>query len=422
MATRLGDMAVGSTVKTKVDGTLRDFIIVQQGNPNTGIYDASCDGTWVLMNDIYENREWNDRASNSYAYSTIQAYLNSTFLNLFESVIKDAIKQVKIPYWKGVGTSGHLSTGLGGFPTKVFLLSATETSFNVGTMPRGEGAELAYFNGCSDDSADSKRIAYLNGTAVFWWLRTPALDADYGIIGISSSGGPANHIYDNPSGVRPAFILPSTLLVSDNGTLNVSPTITTDAADLGEQNEPFTVDYTVTDDNDDLMTVTEKLDGEVKQTRTEVPSETALTVDWLKGKAGYQQVLNGSHTLTIEASDGVLTATKSITFTKNVTRAVLSLAQPLTADDTITVAALTLEGSFPADMSLTVEMTNNALDDSPVWETVTDIQRGESRAFVHHAFTNKTAARGFAFNYKVTIARGKSGTEGNLIMIGGVIG
>ncbi len=70
------------------------------------------------------------------------------------------------------------------------------------------------------------------------------------------------------------------------------------------------------------------------------------------------------------------------------------LAGPaLTADDTITVAAMTLEGSFPADMSLTVELTNNALDDAPVWENCTDIQRGESRAFAHHAFTNKTAAR-----------------------------
>lgn len=83
---------------------------------------------------------------------------------------------------------------------------------------------------------------------------------------------------------------------------------------------------------------------------------------------------------------------------------------------------MTLEGNFPADMSLTVKLTNNARDDAPVWETVTDIRCGESRAFVYHAFTNKTAARGFAFNYKVTIARGKSGTEGNLTMIGGVIG
>ena len=49
METRLGDMAVGSTVKIKVDGTLRDFIIVQQGNPDSTISDSSCDGTWVLM-------------------------------------------------------------------------------------------------------------------------------------------------------------------------------------------------------------------------------------------------------------------------------------------------------------------------------------------------------------------------------------
>ena len=83
---------------------------------------------------------------------------------------------------------------------------------------------------------------------------------------------------------------------------------------------------------------------------------------------------------------------------------------------------LTLEGSFPADMSLTVEMTNNARDDAPVWENCTDIQRGESRAFAHHAFTNKTAAKGAAFNYKVTITRGESGVGGNITMIGGVIG
>lgn len=42
---KLGDMAVGSTVKIKVNDTLRDFLIVQQDNPDTSIYDASCDGT-----------------------------------------------------------------------------------------------------------------------------------------------------------------------------------------------------------------------------------------------------------------------------------------------------------------------------------------------------------------------------------------
>ena len=50
---KLGARAVGSIVKIKVNGASKDFIVVQQGNPNTGTYDASCDGTWLLMKDIY---------------------------------------------------------------------------------------------------------------------------------------------------------------------------------------------------------------------------------------------------------------------------------------------------------------------------------------------------------------------------------
>ena len=41
----LSSKAVGSIVKIKVNGTLRDFIVVQQGKPSS-IYDESCNGTW----------------------------------------------------------------------------------------------------------------------------------------------------------------------------------------------------------------------------------------------------------------------------------------------------------------------------------------------------------------------------------------
>lgn len=191
---------------------------------------------------------------------------------------------------------------------------------------------------------------------------------------------------------------------------------------LGEKNEPFTLAYTVTDSDGDPMTITEKVNGVELAIRENVATGTELTVQCLSEKALFQQILNGENTLVLEVGDGKTTTEWTATFTKNVTSAVLSLAQPLTADDTITVAALTLEGSFPKGMSLTVELTNNGLDDSPAWETVTDIQRGESRAFAHHAFTNKTAAKGAAFNYKVTITRGASGVGGNITMIGGVIG
>lgn len=229
-------------------------------------------------------------------------------------------------------------------------------------------------------------------------------------------------------GYLPCFTLPETLYIDKDGfpTVNQPPEITSNAGEsgaaLGEKNEPFTLSYTVTDGDGDPMTIIEKVNDVELAVRENVSTGTELTVQCLSEKALFQQILNGENTLTLEVDDGKTTTEWTAAFTKNVTRAVLSLAQPLTADDTITVAALTLEGSFPTDMNLTVELTNNALDDSPVWENCTDIQRGESRAFVHHAFANKTAARGFAFNYKVTVARGASGVGGSVTMIGGVIG
>ena len=218
----LSSKAIGSTIKLKVNGSAKDFIVVHQGKPSS-VYDDSCNGTWLLMKDIYENRQWHSSNTNDYANSTIHSYLNSTFLNLFESNIKKAIKQVKLPYRKGSGTSTTVTSGSNGLPAKIFLLSATETSFNFSSyMPSGEGAELAYFKGCADNSADSKRVAYLNGSATFWWLRSPYGDGFGSALCVSSNGDWYSVSCSYSCGIRPALILPSTLLVSDDGTVSTN--------------------------------------------------------------------------------------------------------------------------------------------------------------------------------------------------------
>lgn len=216
----LSSKAIGSTIKLKVNGSAKDFIVVHQGKPSS-VYDDSCNGTWLLMKDIYENRQWHSSNTNDYANSTIHSYLNSTFLNLFESNIKNAIKQVKLPYRKGSGTSTTVTSGSNGLSAKIFLLSATETSFNFSAMPSGEGAELAYFKGCADNSSDSKRVAYLNGSATYWWLRSPYCDYFNFALYVSSNGD-WNRNCSGSYGVRPALILPSTLLVSDDGTVSTN--------------------------------------------------------------------------------------------------------------------------------------------------------------------------------------------------------
>lgn len=217
----LSSKAIGSTIKLKVNGSAKDFIVVHQGKPSS-VYDDSCNGTWLLMKDIYENRQWHSSNTNDYANSTIHSYLNSTFLNLFESNIKNAIKQVKLPYRKGSGTSTTVTSGSNGLSAKIFLLSATETSFSFSSMPSGEGAELAYFKGCADNSSDSKRVAYLNGAATGWWLRSPHCYGFYGALCVSSYGGWDYNLCSDSYGVRPALILPSTLLVSDDGTVSTN--------------------------------------------------------------------------------------------------------------------------------------------------------------------------------------------------------
>lgn len=217
----LSSKAIGSTIKLKVNGSAKDFIVVHQGKPSS-VYDDSCNGTWLLMKDIYENRAWHSSNTNDYANSTIHSYLNSTFLNLFESNIKNAIKQVKLPYRKGSGTSTTVTSGSNGLSAKIFLLSATETSFSFSYMPSGEGAELAYFKGCADNSSDSKRVAKLNGSVAFWWLRSPLCSDSYDALCVSSNGDRRYNYCSNSRGIRPALILPSSLLVSDDGTVSTN--------------------------------------------------------------------------------------------------------------------------------------------------------------------------------------------------------
>ena len=218
--TPISDLAVGSTVKIAVNGTLRDFLIVHQGLPSS-LYDGSCNGTWLLMKDIYEQRQWNSSGANNLESSTIHSYLNSTFLNLFDSNIKDAIKQVKIPYRKNGGSGGTNQSGANGLSCKIFLLSGYEvgwTSSNNWYIPQ-DGAKLSYFESGTGTSANNKRIAKLNGSACFWWLRSPSINGPNGVWSVGVEGDYRNLRADSTFGIRPALILSSDTLVSDDGTI-----------------------------------------------------------------------------------------------------------------------------------------------------------------------------------------------------------
>lgn len=206
-------------------------------------------------------------------------------------------------------------------------------------------------------------------------------------------------------------------MVSDDGTVstNTAPAINTSSTNLGEKNAPFNFGYTVTDADGDTLTVTEKLDGKTTATRTGVASGTALTFGQGSTADGFRRILNGSHTIQITASDGKESTSLNATFTKSVTSATVTLTTPLAVDGDITVAVLQVTGSIPDDATFKVEVTNNANDPSPVWQDATvEVKKG-----VNIVFTNSTAANGAAFNFRVSVSRGASGTGGYIEAISG---
>lgn len=415
---KLGTKAVGSIVKIKVNGAANDFIVVQQGNPSTSVYDSSCDGTWLLMKDNYTYKAWNTTYENGYKSSSINSYLNGTFYNFIDADIRAVIKQVKIPYHGGSYYNGTLHTGANGLNTKLFLLSGIEVGWTNRTdeyFPE-DGAKLSYFLAGTGTNENKKRVAYRNGSAQDWYLRSPRIinTSSNGVWKVADNG---SYDYDNcvnPCDIRPAFILPSTLVVSDDGTVsvNTAPTVSTDGAALGQKNAAFAWKYTVTDADGDTLTVTEKLDGTTKRTYTATSKTTnsfAVTGEY------FQKITNGSHTMTVTVTDGKATVTKTFTFTKAVTAASITLAKPMEADAQITLCAITVGGLIPADAVFKVEVTNNGKDSSPVWEDATT----EARNGRNHLFTNQTAANGFAFNFRVTAERGASGESGYIASIQG---
>lgn len=221
---KLNSCAVGDIVQLTENGVNVEYIVIHQGLPSS-MYDASCNGTWLLRKEcLSPARAWDSANKNDYANSDIDSYLNGTFFNTLGVLEQSAIKQVKIPYRKGAGINKTVTSGSNGLSTKVFLLSAAELSFNhTDILPTNEGAELSYFKGCSDTGNDNKRVCKVGSSNYYWWTRSPYCLENYGeteAITVTQNGGIADHLCYNTNGIRPALIMNGdTLLDPETNTI-----------------------------------------------------------------------------------------------------------------------------------------------------------------------------------------------------------
>ena len=134
--------------------------------------------------------------SSLYPDSEIDNYLNTEYLTtLCEIQDKILNTELQVTTEDSLGISGDQIETI---TRKVFLLSCTEVNINSENMAV-EGKTLEYFK----DS--NNRVAYNDGVATSWWLRTPNtyyVSCVY-VIGGNSKVGSTN-AYDKNGG-RPAF-------------------------------------------------------------------------------------------------------------------------------------------------------------------------------------------------------------------------
>ena len=204
-ATPIGELIAGTIVYMNVDGTRTPYIVVHQGNPDTTVYGASCNGTWVLMQNIYSLTKWQAR-QNSYYHSSdcLVRQLAQSFPSKLDAVIQNnliPLKLLNIEYsWEDI--SGD----------KVFPLTSNDLS------------NMDYFS----DGAVSKRIATYNGAATGYWLRDP--DSYGAKIKYITASGTISTRDDNSylggykgQGFRPMYILNTASLVADSDFNIVEP-------------------------------------------------------------------------------------------------------------------------------------------------------------------------------------------------------
>ena len=201
-----------------VNGVKTEFVVVNQGKPSD-MYDDSCNGSWLLMKDVYESKRWHTSGGNLYSSSYIYSYLNNTFISNFDDGIQGIIKQVKIPYVNGYGSSPGtypVASGANGLSSKIFLLSCYEvgwTSATDNTYPPADGALLSYFG-------THGRLAYKDGSAAGYWLRSPYVGNTYVYV-VNDVGNCIPVVVSRSAtyGIRPAFILPFDTQVDFHGNI-----------------------------------------------------------------------------------------------------------------------------------------------------------------------------------------------------------
>ena len=188
----LGDIVEGQLVKLLENGTAVEFYVAKHD------YESALNGTGrtlLVRKDCYNLRRWHTSNVNAYASSAINSWLNGDYKGLLDTDVQNVIGTTKFYY-----TPGNGSTNVTTLTRAIFQLSVTEL---------GKTASYANAEGTALPIASTLRIAYLNGSAVTQWTRSPYVISTSYACSLSSDGNVNDDRCTYNHGSRPCFTLPS---------------------------------------------------------------------------------------------------------------------------------------------------------------------------------------------------------------------
>ena len=203
----LSTVALGDILMLNENGSPVPFYVCKHD------YESGLNGTGrtlLVRKDCYDNRAFN-RGNNAFSGSSMDTWLNNTWLKLLDADVQAAIGTTKFYYTRGNGNNTKTT-----LQRAVFLLSVTEL---------GKYSDYANTEGTALDSAVCRQlaIAHYDGYATVQWTRTPMKSDTFYVFCLSTDGGLDRRMSGNSNSSRPTFTLPDTFPVIQNPDGTYSP-------------------------------------------------------------------------------------------------------------------------------------------------------------------------------------------------------
>ena len=374
---------------------------------------------WYSPTHIYDSSPTNDRTGGfGTGYDTRPGFLNAFSNEEFGAILDTTIRAVLADVDGG---------GQEDVSRKVFVPSGTEAGYI--TSIQGNTTWEYFIN--HNMLASLTKQAYTHslctqkpnlGESHYWWIRDVNTgDGANGRTAIGERGTSYWVASTGSAGVRPALNVSNSLSVTDtvdgegcySVVWNEAPVIDGKDENIGIKSTSFGGNYTITDANNDIVTVTEAIDGIRIRTLVATLGERiyydVTDNTWLA-------LPNGSHTLTISATDGIDTTVRTIVFTKLVDTFKIQNTTPWVSSTMPSRIMLVITRNIPPAATFKVEVCNNGYDSSPTWEDCSDaVASGMA-----YMFTNKTkTATDWGVLVRVTVARNGAAGACYVSSIGG---